>query len=144
MRAFAPNGSPILGTLERLSGRAEVSEDSWTKNQDGTVDFEYQGGTEIFYDDQETRQTNDDVATYPVLKTALEAIVARIKGEWDHPALKATGPLRTPTTDDVLAFAENALATASGPTVRLFLSEDGNEWPEDQIVLIEDDDEEVP
>lgn len=84
MRAFAPNGSPILGTLEKLSGRAEITEDSYKKNPDGTLDFDYQGGTEIFYDDQET-------------------VVQEGK--------------------------------------RMFLSADGNEWPEDQLVLREGEEE---
>jgi len=54
MYAYAPNGSVILGTLERLSGRAEICQDSFTLTGKGTVDFEWEGGTEIFYDDQET------------------------------------------------------------------------------------------
>lgn len=54
MYAYAPNGSPILGTLEQLSGRAEISCDSFKKTGDGKVDFEWEGGTEIFYDDQVT------------------------------------------------------------------------------------------
>ena len=58
MRFKAPNGSPIIGTLERLSGRAEAEHYSET----GVP--EYDGSTEIFYDDQETvtRQIGDTVS----------------------------------------------------------------------------------
>lgn len=46
---LSPNGSPIIGTLERLSGRAEISDIDPT-----TGEPEYSGSTAIFYDDQET------------------------------------------------------------------------------------------
>ena len=46
---LSPTGHEILGTLERLSGRAEIMGIDPT-----TGEPEYQGGTEIFYDDQET------------------------------------------------------------------------------------------
>lgn len=51
-RLLAPDGSEILGTLERLSGRAEIS--NFHRNADGSLDWDWGGGTEIFYDDQET------------------------------------------------------------------------------------------
>lgn len=44
----SPTGSPILGTLERLFGRAEIV----GIEDDGTP--EYEGTTEIFWDDQKT------------------------------------------------------------------------------------------
>jgi hypothetical protein len=46
---LSPTGHEILGTLERLSGRAEIVGIDPT-----TGEPEYQGGTTIFYDDQET------------------------------------------------------------------------------------------
>ncbi|MGJ4953104.1 hypothetical protein [Bradyrhizobium sp. HKCCYLS20291] len=49
----SPTGSPILGTLEKLTGRAEIM----GIEEDGTP--LYQGGTEIFYDDQVTARTDD-------------------------------------------------------------------------------------
>lgn len=130
MQAFAPNGSAILGTLEKLSGRAEVTQGGYTKNPDGTLEFEYQGGTEIFYDDQETVLTGDPAIAAATFRTALEEIVARV----------GRGSLSTPTTDDVRSIATAALAAVT-PGQRLFLSEDGNEWPEDQIVLRSDEEE---
>ncbi|TYO65469.1 hypothetical protein FXV83_16165 [Bradyrhizobium hipponense] len=44
----SPTGSPILGTLEKLTGRAEIM------GIDDNGEPVYQGGTEIFYDDQVT------------------------------------------------------------------------------------------
>lgn len=40
---------------------------------------------------------------------ALEMIVARIQGEWDHPELESWGPLDTDDTKDVLRMANTAL-----------------------------------
>ncbi len=54
MKAFAPNGSQIIGTLENLTGRAEIVADTFTKAEDGTLEFEWEGGTEVFWDDQRT------------------------------------------------------------------------------------------
>lgn len=53
---LSPNGSPIIGTLERLSGRAEISGIDPT-----TGEPEYSGGTAIFYDDQETVQRDGKI-----------------------------------------------------------------------------------
>ena len=45
---------------------------------------------------------------------ALEAIKARINGEWDHPALVAIGALHTNPETDCLRIAEAAIAKAKG------------------------------
>ena len=45
MRARAPTGKLIIGTLERLSGRANTVEGSFTRNENGTLTFEYEGYT---------------------------------------------------------------------------------------------------
>ncbi len=47
------------------------------------------------------------------LIAALEAIMARLKGEFDHPALMAIGPLST-TDADIGTIAEAALSKAKG------------------------------
>lgn len=41
-------------------------------------------------------------------KAAIRAIIARIQGDWDHPDLKAVGPLSPMTIDDVLMIAQKA------------------------------------
>jgi len=75
-------GVAILGTLETLSGRAEIADTEITRNPDGTFEFEYQGSTEVFWDDQRTVVRNGQ---------------------------------------------------------RIFLDENGAEWPEDQLELVEED-----
>jgi len=49
----------------------------------------------------------------PELVTALEAICARIHGDFDHPALAAFGPLLN-TEADIMSIASTALARAKG------------------------------
>lgn len=48
MKFISPDGSPIVGTLERLTGRADATEYSETGEPN------YEGNTVIFWDDQET------------------------------------------------------------------------------------------
>jgi len=43
---------------------------------------------------------------------ALEAIKARIQGDWDHPSLRLFGALRTDSKEDILSIAEAALTNA--------------------------------
>lgn len=50
------------------------------------------------------------------LLAALEAIEARISGEWDNPALVSFGELSTNTDDDVLRIARAAIAAAKEST----------------------------
>ena len=54
MKAYAPNGSPIQGTLEQFQGRAEIVDDSYTLDPVTGLEFEYGGYTEVFWDDQES------------------------------------------------------------------------------------------
>ena len=56
--ARAPNGKLIIGTLERLSGRANIVEGSFTRNENGTLTFEYEGYTEVFWEEQKTVRRN--------------------------------------------------------------------------------------
>lgn len=46
---------------------------------------------------------------------ALQAIRARIQGEWDHPVLLKVGPLRASVEDDVLRIVETAM-TGQAPS----------------------------
>ena len=54
MALISPEGTRIIGTLERLSGRAEIVLDSIRANPQGGFTFEYEGTTEVFWDGQET------------------------------------------------------------------------------------------
>ncbi len=56
--ARASNGKLTIGTLERLSGRADIVEGSFTRNENGTFTFEYEGYTEVFWEEQKTVRRN--------------------------------------------------------------------------------------
>jgi len=58
MRARGPTGKMIVGTLERLSGRANIVEGSFTRNENGAITFEYEGYTEVFWEEQKTVYRN--------------------------------------------------------------------------------------
>lgn len=53
------------------------------------------------------------IASAPELLSALNAIVARIQGDWDHPDLVRYGPLQL-ASHDCLEIARNAIAKAEG------------------------------
>lgn len=52
MKAFAPNGLEILGTYEMCPCRAEITQGSFKREADGSIEFDYYGETEMFYDAQ--------------------------------------------------------------------------------------------
>ncbi len=52
--AFAPTGCEIIGTLERLSGCAGIVHGSYRRTDTGGIGFDWEGGTEIFWDCQQT------------------------------------------------------------------------------------------
>jgi hypothetical protein len=54
MQAFAPNGKQIIGTYEMCPARAEISLNSFGRDTDGTVSFDYAGESEMFWDGMET------------------------------------------------------------------------------------------
>ena len=58
MTVRAPTGKLIIGTLERLSGRTDIVEGSITRNENGTLTFEYEGYTEVFWEEQRTVHRN--------------------------------------------------------------------------------------
>jgi hypothetical protein len=51
MKAYAPNGAAIRGTLEFSVSYAHVIDDSFRRRPDGDVEFEHAGDTESFYHD---------------------------------------------------------------------------------------------
>lgn len=53
------------------------------------------------------------IAACPTMYDKLEAIRARIQGEFDHPALMELGPLGD-LSEDILLLAESAIARAKG------------------------------
>ena len=52
---YAPNGQEIMGTLEVIHGRAGIMPGTVIKKDDGTFDFDYDGDTEVFWDEQLTK-----------------------------------------------------------------------------------------
>lgn len=52
--ARAPNGKLIVGTLEKLAGRANTVAGSFERDENGKLTFEYEGYTEIFWEEQKT------------------------------------------------------------------------------------------
>jgi hypothetical protein len=60
MKAFSPTGHQIIGTLDVVTCRAEIVADSFHKDDAGNIDFEWEGETTVFWDDQKTVQRNGD------------------------------------------------------------------------------------
>jgi len=56
--ARAPNGKLIVGTFEKLFGRADIVAGSFTRDENGTLTFEYEGYTEVFWEEQRTARSN--------------------------------------------------------------------------------------
>jgi hypothetical protein len=54
------------------------------------------------------------LAAAPKMLDALQAIRARIEGDWDHPALRDRGPLAVSTVDDIHQWTKAAIAEATG------------------------------
>lgn len=54
MKAQAPNGSLIVGTYEVVNGTAMINSESFERNADGSLRYEYAGGTEVDWDSQKT------------------------------------------------------------------------------------------
>ncbi len=98
----------------------------------GTVELRSQDGPLIYSKtlvDQETQVAeittfSDDgavelanarlIAAAPELLEAVKAIKARIKGEWDAPALVKQGPLTCSKDVDIERFVDHAIAKAEG------------------------------
>lgn len=54
-KLYAPDGETLIkGTKERIPGCAEIINDNVTRGEDGTFDLEYEGHTEVYWDDQVT------------------------------------------------------------------------------------------
>ena len=49
-------GAKIRGTYERLHGVAESVEDGWQRNDDGSLEVDHEGSTEVFWDDSITEE----------------------------------------------------------------------------------------
>lgn len=54
MKLISPNGTEIIGTLEKVYGWAGIINDSLKREEDGTFDFDYDGETRIYWEGQRT------------------------------------------------------------------------------------------
>lgn len=54
LNLVSPDGTRIVATLERLSGRAMLEPGSARRKPEGSLEFDYEGTTEILWDEQKT------------------------------------------------------------------------------------------
>lgn len=50
--AYSPSGSPIVSTIETCYGEADIAMGSWSRRENGTLDFDYGGSTNFWWDTQ--------------------------------------------------------------------------------------------
>ena len=55
-KAYSPEGSPIVGTLELIPGMAMAEV---TRDDSGAINVEYEGETEVYWNDQKTVRDNE-------------------------------------------------------------------------------------
>ncbi|MEA3208558.1 MAG: hypothetical protein QOE70_1615 [Chthoniobacter sp.] len=60
MILVSPTGTVITGTLETLSGRANIVPGSAREDPLGGIEFDYEGSTEIWWDEQRTVIRDDE------------------------------------------------------------------------------------
>lgn len=58
--AVAPNGKLIVGTLESLIAQADIEVDSFSKDENGELEFDYTGNSDVSWDTQETYCEGDE------------------------------------------------------------------------------------
>jgi hypothetical protein len=58
MKAISPTGTTIVGTVETIPGTANIEETSFLLDINGVLCFEYSGGTDVDWDEQETVTVN--------------------------------------------------------------------------------------
>lgn len=63
-----PDGHEILGTLEIIQGRADVY---FYRQEDGSIGYDFEGGTEMFWDSSTTASLNGN-----------SVFLCRDGGEW--------------------------------------------------------------
>lgn len=56
--AHAPGGRLIIGTLEKIEGVANITADSFDRDSDGKLTFDWEGSTDVDWDSSTTARTN--------------------------------------------------------------------------------------
>jgi hypothetical protein len=96
MMGLAPNGLEITGTLEKLQGRGQITfcSPEEAEEQEGKLSFTWDGGTEIFWNEQKTARDENGRVIFLDREgnqwTGDEII--RIKGHCDDCAYRSSRP----------------------------------------------------
>jgi len=53
MKAYAPNGKPIIGTADSILATAHTDPEGWGRNTHGVLTFDYSDGSTIHWDTAE-------------------------------------------------------------------------------------------
>lgn len=67
-------------------------------------------------EDWPTKEEREETQRHEAALAALRAIRARVDGVWDHPDLKAFGPLHSDPMKDIMAIAHTALCKLEKPS----------------------------
>lgn len=100
MYAFAPDGTPITGTLEVLSGEAYTRDGSFYRGPDGALAFDHAGETEVFWDDQTTVTRNGKVVFIDrdgAEWTAAQVVLSEDEN-WEPEAEEVKAPVADPAS----------------------------------------------
>lgn len=133
-------GAPVLGALDVVQCRPEIVPNSWTRSDGGSLDFEWAGGSEVFWDTSTTVTTGGPTSVADdLLRTAKSAVATLL--------LLAEG-MRSRNEPDaevvaLVAEIEAVVRKAESPTLAVYLDQNGDEVPETEIELCEEDEEEA-
>jgi hypothetical protein len=121
MNLVSPKGTLIVATLERLSGRALIVPSSVRAEPTGGFSFDYEGTTDIFWDDQRT-VTQDDERVFldedgeEHLESELRLVLQQ-QAEQSSPPPDVSGTLITVTVEGGVVQAIDGIPP--GMTVRV-------------------------
>jgi hypothetical protein len=116
MKAYGPNGVPIIGTSDLIPGNALIA-DFNRRDPDGSLSFEWAGDTDVCYDGQMTQMTNDWDRVGPALLEAAREAWAEL--------------MDTPVGAKLL----DAIDAFNRPAQAIYVDENGYDVPESEIVL---------
>ena len=95
------DGTPIKGTLEIITGRAELLEDGFERNSDGNLEGEHEGSTEVFWNDQRTIHRQNEAVFLDETGNELTQSEIELVEERDTALTPPSEPATPPTLDTV-------------------------------------------
>lgn len=131
MKAYSPTGSLIVATADLIPGYAEVA--GVTRAEDGSLIFEYGGETGMDWNGQRPRQRGGAYESGPDLLTAVKRLIPFVQAAYGGDTLADDG------AKQALEFAQVMVAAAEAPAQDLCVDENGDEWTEAELTLVEDD-----